>query len=113
MYEVVKSDEMQTLSKAMVRLSELRTEHAVILAEILHNQNVVDDMKKVVADKYASKNVTDGVIQLQCISRKPSFDFRKGFEAIGGEAALLSNGHELEDFRSTSNTRQIKVKMGD
>ena len=113
MYEVVKSEEMETLSKAMVRLSELRTEHAVILAEILGHENVVNDMKKVVADKYASKNVTDGVIQVQCISRKPSFDFRKGFEAIGGEAALLSNGHELEDFRSTSNTRQIKVKMGD
>ena len=112
-YEVVKSDEMATLSKAMVSLAELRTTHAKVLAEILGLENVVNDMKKVVADKYSSKNVTDGVVQLQCIKRRATFDYRKGFEAIGGEAALLSNGHELEDFRSTSNTRQIKVKMGD
>ena len=104
---------MATLSKAMVSLAELRTTHAKVLAEILGLENVVNDMKKVVADKYSSKNVTDGIVQLQCIKRRATFDYRKGFEAIGGEAALLSNGHELEDFRSTSNTRQIKVKMGD
>ena len=113
MYEVVASDEMTTLSNAMTRKAMLEFQNSAVLIEIAGLDNVISDMKKVVADKYSSKNVTDGVIQLQCISRKPSFEYRRAFEALGGDAALLAGGHEIEDFRATTNTRQIKVKMGD
>jgi len=111
-YEVVENDALSILSAALTELSKLELENAETLIRMEKLRRTVDDMKKVVADEYG-KNVTDGVAKVQVIYRKPTFEYRKAFEALGGDAALLAGGYDIDDFRSMSNTRQIKVKIGE
>lgn len=111
-YEVVESESLAILSAALTKKAKLESENSEVLAEIAVLESTINDTKKVVADEYG-KNVTDGVAKVQVIHRKPTFEYRKAFEALGGDAALLAGGHDIDDFRSTSNTRQIKVKIGE
>lgn len=111
-YEVVENESLSILSAALAEISKLELEHAETLIRMEHLRRTVDDMKKVVADKYG-RSVTDGLAKVQVIARRPAFEYRKAFEALGGDSALLAGGHDIDDFRSTSNTRQIKVKFGE
>ena len=111
-YEVVQSESLSVLSAAVTKKAKLESENSELLAELTVLDQTIHDTKKVVADEYG-KNVTDGITQVQVIHRKPTFEYRKAFEALGGDAALLAGGHDIDDFRSTSNTRQIKVKTGE
>jgi len=111
-YEVVENESLSVLSAAMTKKAKLESENSELLAEIAVLDSTINDTKKVVADEYG-RNVTDGVAQLQVINRRPAFEYRKAFEALGGDSALLAGGHDIDDFRSTSNTRQIKVKIGE
>ena len=111
-YEVVENEALAILSAALTKKAKLESENSDLLAEIAVLESTINDTKKVVADKYG-RNVTDGVAKVQVIHRKPTFEYRKAFEALGGDAALLAGGHDIEDFKSTSNTRQIKVKIGE
>ena len=111
-YEVVENDSLSILSAALTELSKLELEHAEVLVHMEKLRRTIDDMKKVVADEYG-KNVTDGTTRVQVVYRQPAFEYRKAFEVLGGDAALLAGGYDIDDFRSTSNTRQIKLKIGD
>ena len=111
-YEVVENESLAILSAALTKKAKLEAENSELLAEIAVLESTINDTKKVVADEYG-RNVTDGVAKVQVIHRKPTFEYRKAFEALGGDAALLAGGHDIDDFRSTSNTRQIKVKIGE
>ena len=111
-YEVIENESMSILSAALTKKAKLESENSELLAEISILGKTIDDTKKIVADEYG-RNVTDGIAKVQIINRQPKFDFQRAFEALGGESALLSADHDLVDFRSTSNTRQIKVKLGE
>lgn len=111
-YEVVEDESLAILSAALTKKAKLESENSELLAEIAVLESTINDTKKLVADRFG-RNVTDGVAKLQVINRKPTFEYRKAFEALGGDAALLAGGHDIDDFRSTSNTRQIKVKIGE
>lgn len=111
-YEVVQNESLSILSAAVTKKAKLESENSELLGEIAVLESTINDTKKLVADEYG-KNVTDGVAKVQVIHRKPTFEYRKAFEALGGDAALLAGGHDIDDFRSTSNTRQIKVKIGE
>lgn len=111
-YEVVENESLAILSAALTKKAKLESENSELLAEIAVLESTINDTKKLVADRFG-RNVTDGVAKLQVINRKPTFEYRKAFEALGGDAALLAGGYDIDDFRSTSNTRQIKVKIGE
>lgn len=112
MYEVVTDDVFSQLSRALKRKAEIEDEIQDQLKEMQECHKDVEEFKKLIADKY-NRNVTDGISMVQVIQRRPSMDYRKAFEALGGESSLLANGLSVDAFRSTSNTRQIKVKMGE
>ena len=111
-YEVVDNESLSILSAAMTEKAKLELDNAEVLAKISVLDQTINDTKKLVADE-CGKNVTDGVVKVQVIQRRPQFEYRRAFEAVGGDAALLAGGHDINDFRSTSNTRQIRVKMGE
>lgn len=113
MYEVITNDDVfSQLSRAMKRMAEIESEIQDQLAERQSCHKEVEDLKKILADKY-NRNVTDGTSMIQVIQRRPSMDYRRAFEALGGESSLLANGLTIDAFRSASNTRQIKVKLGE
>jgi len=112
MYEVVSSDAMSRLSSAFKKKSEVMAEIAPQLEIMDACDRVINDDKKSVANEF-NRNVTDGFVRVQVIKRKPTVDYRKAFEALGGEASLLATGLDIEDFKSASNTRQIKVMTGE
>lgn len=111
-YEVVEDDALASLSKTLSRRAEIESKISMELAELEVLDRTANDLKKVVADKYG-RNVTDGTTKLQVINRKGTFNYREAFEVLGGDAALLAKGLDVEEFRSASNTRQVKVKLGE
>lgn len=109
-YEVVSGDAISVLSAAMTKCSELEAGISDTLTEIGALKKTIEAQKKIVANEYG-RSVTDGLVQLQVIPHKPSFDYRKAFEALGGTDALLVADYDLNDFMSENNPR-IKLKMG-
>lgn len=110
-YEVVQDEDLTSLTNSLRRRAEIQSKISVELAELEVIDRAVNDLKKVVAEKHR-RNVTDGETQLQVINRKGTFNYREAFLVLGGDAALLAKGLDVEEFRSASNTRQIKVKLG-
>jgi putative phage-type endonuclease len=112
MYEVVSDSKMGQLSDALTKKAEIESSISSQLKQIATYEDLVGALKKEIAETY-DRNVTDGVSRVQVIKRRGSFNYREAFEVLGGDAALLAKGLDVEEFRSASNTRQIKVKLGD
>lgn len=68
-----------------------------------------DEIKKVLADRY-NQSITNSLITIDVINKKAPIDYKKAFDFIGGEQLLLEKGSNMENFRKTTNTRQVSIK---
>ena len=103
--------EMEELSALQQRLAELEETHRDDLEEIAAIKKKSDVLKKSIADQY-NCSVTDGKVTIQLINRTPTIDYRKAYEYLGGDQAVLDRGGSPESFRRVNNTRQINIKYG-
>jgi putative phage-type endonuclease len=77
--------------------------------EISELKDQREELKKLIADRYGS-TVTNGSTTVQVISKSASIDYKKAFEFLGGEQAILERQESIETFRRKTGTRQINVK---
>lgn len=105
------TQEMEQLSKLQQRLAHLEETHRDDLDEIAEIKKQSDVLKKSIADHY-NCSVTDGKVTIQLINRTPTIDYRKAYEYLGGDQAVLDRGGLPESFRRVNNTRQINIKYG-
>jgi len=103
--------EMEELSALQQRLADLEETHRDDLDEIAEIKKKSDELKKSIADQYQC-SVTDGFVTVQLINRTPTIDYRKAYEYLGGDQAVLDRGGSPESFRRVNNTRQINIKYG-
>jgi len=96
------------ISSLLARKSDLMAEYTDPLAEIDAIAEEVDGLKKKIAEHYLC-SVTDGATKILVIERKAAVDYKKAFEALGGEDSLVKQNLGLDEFMKTSNTRSIKV----
>ncbi len=107
-YTLVEDAGVARISELMSRKAELEFENEHVLEELLSISTQVDELKKSIVDHYGH-SVTDGSTKIQMINRKPSVDYKKAFESLGGEPELLAKELDIASFYKTSNTRSIKV----
>ena len=107
-YTFVEDAGVARVSELLSRKAEREVENQDALEELLSIAAQVDDLKKSIADHWGH-SVTDGSTKIQLINRKPSVDYKKAFDALGGEAGLTEKELDLVSFFKTSNTRSIKV----
>lgn len=105
------TQEMEELSSLQRRLAELEETHRDDLEEIAEIKKKSDVLKKSIADQY-NCSVTDGFVTVRLINRTPTIDYRKAYEYLGGDQAVLDRGGSPESFRRVNNTRQINIKYG-
>ena len=103
--------EMEELSALQQRLAHLEETHRDDLEEIAEIKKKSDVLKKSIADQY-NCSVTDGFVTVRLINRTPTIDYRKAYEYLGGDQAVLDRGGSVESFRRVNNTRQINIKYG-
>ena len=103
--------EMEELSALQQRLADLEETHRDDLEEIAEIKKKSDVLKKSIADQY-NCSVTDGFVTVRLINRTPTIDYRKAYEYLGGDQAVLDRGGSPESFRRVNNTRQINIKYG-
>ncbi len=107
-FEVVTHDAFTELTRAVNRKTEIEAEISEQNAEIKALTKAIDEHKNTLADAF-ERSITDGHTKLRVIAKTPPVDFAKAFEALGGVTALEAKGYDLEDYRRTTNTRQITV----
>lgn len=96
---------LDTLSRRLLFLkSQIKTENDSIKTI----SKEIDELKNIVADKYQG-SVTNNFVTIKVTKRKPSVDWEQAFYQLGGAEALIKQGKTIEDFRKSSNTRQISV----
>ena len=105
------TQEMEELSELQQRLAYLEEAHRDDLEEIAAIKKKSDSLKKSIADHY-NCSVTDGKVTIQLINRTPTIDYRKAYEYLGGDQAVLDRGGSPESFRRENNNRQINIKYG-
>ena len=105
------TQEMEELSELQQRLAYLEEAHRDDLEEIAAIKKKSDSLKKSIADHY-NCSVTDGKVTIQLINRTPTIDYRKAYEYLGGDQAVLDRGGSPESFRQENNNRQINIKYG-
>ena len=110
--KVQPTKEMEELSFLQKRLADLQATYRDDLDEIAAIKKKSDELKKSIADHYQC-SVTDGLITVQLINRTPTIDYRKAYEFLGGDQAVLDKGGSPETFRRQNNNRQINVKFGE
>lgn len=106
-YTYVEDAGVNRVSKLLSRKAQLELEHHDALEELLSITAQVDDLKKSIIDHHGH-SVTDGSTKIQLINRKPSVDFKKAFDSLGGEAGLVAKDMDIQSFYK-STTRSIKV----
>lgn len=109
--KVEPSKEMKQLSALQKQLAGLEETHKEDLEQIAEIKKKSDSLKKVIADQYDC-SVTDGLVTVQLINRTPTIDYRKAYEYLGGDQAVLDAGGSPESFRRENNNRQINIKYG-
>ena len=109
--KVKATKEMEELSFLQRRLAELQETYRDDLDEIAAIKKKSDALKKSIADQYQC-SVTDGLVTVQLINRTPTIDYRKAYEFLGGDQAVLDKGGSPESFRRENNNRQINIKYG-
>ena len=109
--KVKPTKEMEELSFLQRRLAELQDTYRDDLEEIDAIKKKSDALKKSIADHY-NCSVTDGLVTVQLINRTPTIDYRKAYEYLGGDQAVLDRGGSPESFRRENNNRQINIKYG-
>ena len=109
--KVKPTKEMEELSFLQRRLAELQETYRDDLEEIAAIKKKSDALKKSIADQYQC-SVTDGLVTVQLINRTPTIDYRKAYEFLGGDQAVLDRGGSPEAFRRENNNRQINIKYG-
>lgn len=105
------TQEMEELSELQQRLARLEETHRDDLDEIASIKKKSDSLKKTIADHY-NCSVTDGLVTVQLVNRTPTIDYRKAYEFLGGDQAVLDRGGSPESFRRENNNRQINIKYG-
>lgn len=109
--KVKPTKEMEELSFLQRRLADLEDTYRDDLDEIAAIKKKSDALKKSIADHY-NCSVTDGLVTVQLINRTPTIDYRKAYEYLGGDQAVLDRGGSPESFRRENNNRQINIKYG-
>jgi len=109
--KVKPTKEMEELSFLQRRLADLEETYRDDLDEIAAIKKKSDALKKSIADHY-NCSVTDGLVTVQLINRTPTIDYRKAYEYLGGDQAVLDRGGSPESFRRENNNRQINIKYG-
>ena len=109
-YQTVTDPELDKLATLLQEKQTLDTKLQVDLAALKKITTAHDALKNALADKYGS-NITNGHIQIRVAKRKPAIDYRKAFEAVGGESLLLEKDQNLDHFQRTTNTRQVTVSF--
>ena len=82
--------EMEELSALQQRLAELET-HRDDLEEIAEIKKKSDVLKKSIADQY-NCSVADRICDCKADQPNPTIDYRKAYEYLGGDQAVLDRG---------------------
>ena len=96
---------LDTLSRRLLHLkSKIKEENDFIKTV----SKEIDELKNIVADRYQG-SVTNNFVTVKVIKKKPPVDWESAFYALGGAEALIKQGKTIEDFRKSSNNRQVSV----
>jgi hypothetical protein len=106
---VTDDDDLNRIDELRGVVSSIEEEIGHHLTKISDAKAEMDSLKKIVASRYES-SVTNGSTLVQVVAKTPPIDYRAAFEFLGGEQTLIDRNSSLEEFRRTTNTRQISIK---
>jgi len=111
-YEKVSHPDFELLTQTMIKLQQVQASVAAELTTITLLNTEKDRLKRLIAAEF-DRSVTDGETRVQVINKKAQFDFKKAFEALGGEDELAKRKLPLEDFEKAAGRQQVTVKFGE
>lgn len=109
-YRQVTDPDLEKLADLLRKKQTFNDKLEVDLAELKKITTEHDALKNALADKYGG-NISNGNVQLRVAKRKATIDYRKAFDAVGGESLLLENDKTLEQYARITNTRTITVNF--
>ena len=112
-YEEIEDAQLTELADVQGKINEIEVLNHTALAELEELKSHRDSLKKELVKKY-ERSITNGWVSIQVIQKTPPVDYRRAFEFLGGEQALLEKDSSLDTFRRTNNSLQSSIKtIGD
>ena len=112
-FDTVTNDEdLNNLSKVQGRILIIkgRISEELKALDVLGKSS--DDLKKIIGEKYES-SVSNGQTLIKIITKNPPIDYKRAFEFLGGEEAVLEKDEQMESFRRTTGSKQISIRHGE
>lgn len=112
-YEEIEDDQLSALADVQGKINEIEVLNYQALDTLEALRAERDALKKELVKKY-SRSITNGFISIQVIQKTPPVDYRRAFEFLGGEQALIEKDSSLDTFRRANNSLQSSIKsIGD
>jgi hypothetical protein len=112
-YEMVTGDaDLNELSRLQDRIAHLKSKYVDTLTSIDTLTTACESLKKIIGEKYKG-SVSNGSTLIKIINKNPPIDYRRAFEFLGGEEAVLEKDEQLESFRRATGAKQITIKHGE
>jgi putative phage-type endonuclease len=109
---VTDDDDLNKLTKIQNRIVQVKdriSDELEILDVLTENAT---QLKKDIADRYDA-SVSNGKTTVKIITKTPPIDFKKAFEFLGGEDAILNRDESMDSFRRTTGGRQVTILHGE
>ena len=109
---VTDDDDLNKLTKIQNRIVQVKdriSDELEILDVLSENAT---QLKKDIADRYDA-SVSNGKTTVKIITKTPPIDFKKAFEFLGGEDAILNRDESMDSFRRTTGGRQVTILHGE
>ena len=111
--EVIKTDEeLNRLTAMQNRISDIKSRISDDLETLDVLGKTSESLKKDIAERYKG-SVSNGKTTVKVIMKNPPIDYRKAFEFLGGEDAVLNKDESIDSFRRTTGTMQIQIQHGE
>ena len=108
-FDEVSHELFEPLTQAFLLKKEIEHEIQDAQNDIKELNKTIDEYKNAIADQF-ERSVTNGNIRVRVTPKTPPIDFKKAFEAVGGIATLQQHKLDIEDFRRTTNVRQVTIE---
>lgn len=111
-FEEVEDSDLSLLAEVQGKIHDIEVMNYQTLGDLDALKQERDALKKELVKKY-SRSITNGNISIQVIQKTPPVDYRRAFDFLGGEQALLEKDSSLDTFRRANNSLQSSIKFGE